>query len=1298
MDPSEISPEYELTVRNHIRQTFLPYVRKHITRDHVAYTEFKLEQIFTESLDFVPLADPYALVLPPDPLDTLARSLDDLDLSFDERLTTDGDTVRKLKSLLKTIVGDGRELRSEACWREDDHMYTHIAEIYRPMTPILTNRARKQTLKAGSNALRASLPRTQSALFEHIGIKSVVVEEIEELDVPNLEEVLNVRPTIETTTRSYILSLFKSANPPAQSTETNAHVTSFLRADSPPLQIHRPLSPPLFPRSKVSSGSLGTGISNAKDIVVRLNAVPAPILEELEDDIDNVNMKIVDGWAILPISSPPSASPLSSQDTEIDELWEASPTPPGTPATSLFSARMDEIEIPRIHKPGHTLPYSPKPSGFNSLNSLIEHLKPVTSANLQEGNPTTPKKQNPKIALFLSSQSAEDGRTVDAGDSMLGQPPSVCAASPLTTRAGRDRTKESDQDQDLEDIEIDVERGLDMALRHMYREVQDENIEGCVLKERLDEKDVGLMDVSSQNFLTPPSPGSATPSPTHRVLGTISTAYKHESPHTWKQGEYDHERKRSAAHYTGIRKGHQAAQPRVIVEHPLVVVLKLLSYVPTHADPSNSRPRSQLTKAVALVAETALDDFVKLGYTDKASEAKIHGLLADLETAPYHSANVAQSKKLEDKRGTGSFGLSPPRHPKPFLLEEGFELVLTKRERRLHAGLPEFEDPQEHRAKYGEDRHERHDEVNDGDETSLETDDDDPPADSPRPVFHDSGVLDGVPDVIDHSDVADNDISGATFDDPGTVFDHSGIAFPILHDNEAYYEDRDDPSYLEAVYSPEDINYSDEDKENSSHYVCQLQDQDQCRDQRPSSSFPLPTRHRYGPSLYPVRCRPLRGHDQDYAVADYSQDTESAFFPLSFGSQSERVPRFPTEPGVLLDGDEERSVLPGTDNPRKTQGISEKDQPANISSFLQYFVPEVDPSMTSPASKRRRLDDPMTTTVVTRGYLDDHLALRNKHVTRDPPPPVTPTIISSEPQALQFSSTSPPRAAPPEILDTHTMCLPDVWNPPTTSHCYLASMVLIQKRALVRALQAPECRVHLVERYVLGGVDIVMDPDTAVLVAPLLALPSQVEGLADRISQASWRYTHILIILEAFPSANAFTAEPSTNNVKLMPYAFSPPMLKAVKKLRRLLTIAEGCGTKNAGCEIQWAFANDVGEAALYVRMFGNLAQERAFNGGGNVFWEDRGWLQVDEHEDEADLASVEGMNPFAAFVMLYQRSLQEILDMSPESRAAEFSYLVGTQRIASLNVIIERHTKEMDVDATTESGLDYKGMDVRNG
>lgn len=116
----------------------------------------------------------------------------------------------------------------------------------------------------------------------------------------------------------------------------------------------------------------------------------------------------------------------------------------------------------------------------------------MAAAKLKEGNTTTPTNQNTDIAQFSSLPSAEDGKILDVEDSMLGQPPSVCAVSPLPTCPRRDRRRKSDQDQDLEDM--DVEQGLDMALRHMYREVKEENIEVCVLEERLDEKDIALMD------------------------------------------------------------------------------------------------------------------------------------------------------------------------------------------------------------------------------------------------------------------------------------------------------------------------------------------------------------------------------------------------------------------------------------------------------------------------------------------------------------------------------------------------------------------------------------------------------------------------------------------------------------------------------------------------------------------------------------------------------------------------------------------------------------------------------------
>lgn len=63
------------------------------------------------------------------------------------------------------------------------------------MTPILTNRARRQVPKPGSNTFRASLPRTQPSLFEYIGAKPVAVEQVEESEVPTFEEVLCAIPS-----------------------------------------------------------------------------------------------------------------------------------------------------------------------------------------------------------------------------------------------------------------------------------------------------------------------------------------------------------------------------------------------------------------------------------------------------------------------------------------------------------------------------------------------------------------------------------------------------------------------------------------------------------------------------------------------------------------------------------------------------------------------------------------------------------------------------------------------------------------------------------------------------------------------------------------------------------------------------------------------------------------------------------------------------------------------------------------------------------------------------------------------
>lgn len=52
-------------------------------------------------------------------------------------------------------------------------------------------------------------------------------------------------------------------------------------------------------------------------------------------------------------------------------------------------------------------------------------------------------------------------------------------------------------------------------------------------------------------------------------------------------------------------------------------------------------------------------------------------------------------------------------------------------------------------------------------------------------------------------------------------------------------------------------------------------------------------------------------------------------------------------------------------------------------------------------------------------------------------------------------------------------------------------------------------------------------------------------------------------------------------------------------------------------------------------------------------------------------LAAVHGMNAFAAIVMLYNKSLDAILDLSPEARLAEFGPLLGKERVVSRSSLL---------------------------
>ncbi|KAI0059438.1 hypothetical protein BV25DRAFT_1993548 [Artomyces pyxidatus] len=310
------------------------------------------------------------------------------------------------------------------------------------------------------------------------------------------------------------------------------------------------------------------------------------------------------------------------------------------------------------------------------------------------------------------------------------------------------------------------------------------------------------------------------------------------------------------------------------------------------------------------------------------------------------------------------------------------------------------------------------------------------------------------------------------------------------------------------------------------------------------------------------------------------------------------------------------------------------------------------------------LTNQLTEAASAHQSLQDFMAMRGK---RSKPPPmeslaIIPTDVVAAPLLSDFSTE---RGVPAELVDRHTLSLPPVRPQSTIIHRYLASMALILNRPLVRSFQSRQHRIHLVERDFLDDADLVLDCNNAALFFPLLSLPSQCDVLKARLDALSWRYEHLYVIFEAYSSIK------SSLPGDLAPNPFSPPVIKAVKRLRRDLGISDVYHTKRAETTVHFAFAESVDEAASFVRLTGDLAERRSTAGK----WDNRDWLDYDEQEDEPHLAGAEGMNVFAAASILSRVSLQEFLDMTPTQRM-EFGYLIGDERITQFNEYIAQRNE----------------------
>jgi len=220
------------------------------------------------------------------------------------------------------------------------------------------------------------------------------------------------------------------------------------------------------------------------------------------------------------------------------------------------------------------------------------------------------------------------------------------------------------------------------------------------------------------------------------------------------------------------------------------------------------------------------------------------------------------------------------------------------------------------------------------------------------------------------------------------------------------------------------------------------------------------------------------------------------------------------------------------------------------------------------------------------------------------PPEPAPALPSSVEQPI-----SPPRGPPDDLIDSKTLILPSEWDYPAVTHKYIASLEFIQKTVLVQSLIS-DCNVELVERELPGNrsVDLILDVDTAILFVSLAPLPVTGPSLAERLAALSWEYDRLIVIFEAFSASSTLR---SSKAGTIVPYAFSPAVVKAIRSLKRTSAIMEsvvdenGEYTKRPEAVVYFGYAKDVTEEARFARFVGN----------GLDLENDREWLQDDYHE-----------------------------------------------------------------------------------
>ncbi|KAG9097491.1 hypothetical protein FRC07_010785, partial [Ceratobasidium sp. 392] len=350
----------------------------------------------------------------------------------------------------------------------------------------------------------------------------------------------------------------------------------------------------------------------------------------------------------------------------------------------------------------------------------------------------------------------------------------------------------------------------------------------------------------------------------------------------------------------------------------------------------------------------------------------------------------------------------------------------------------------------------------------------------------------------------------------------------------------------------------------------------------------------------------------------------------------------------------------------------------------------------------------------------------------DPPITSIPSPLASPPPEAPVAERpapgeSPLYPIPQEVRSLLTLSPDDSSTEEPEPFRILATMDLIQHRALVVALQHPSVGLQLVERSSaypnpstdtgpswswrdtttpLHGASLALDPNTALVLIPLaeLASPDAVPALSRLLQSLLTRFEWIGLVLEAYPRpkpqsrTSTLGIDQTDENFTLDP--FTPPALKSLSALRRALALLHNAfglvpvaGT--GGVEV--GIGRNAQETAGIVRCAVNRAVEswRAREGRAGEVWGGREWVQDDEcTQEEQELANVPRMNIFAAITVLAQTTVDELLSMTAEERTRIFGPSITESKVVALNEVIAQGQARVEmIGQAQELGASEEGV-----